>query len=105
MEEAHAKICRYSHATRGNVDVAFEVAGSLRPGPLKATLQSSPVIGWDRLLSPRSQFAKCLTSRRSVAGTCNHRELTSSRTDLSLDTVSKCVSAIPGNVTARTYEP
>jgi Ohr subfamily peroxiredoxin len=28
VEEAHAKICPYSHATRGNVDVAFEVAGS-----------------------------------------------------------------------------
>jgi osmotically inducible protein OsmC len=26
--EAHEKICPYSHATRGNVDVAFEVAGS-----------------------------------------------------------------------------
>jgi lipoyl-dependent peroxiredoxin len=27
VEEAHAKICPYSHATRGNVNVAFEVAG------------------------------------------------------------------------------
>lgn len=26
--EAHEKICPYSHATRGNVDVAFEVVGS-----------------------------------------------------------------------------
>src|SRR3989454_2791771 len=26
--EAHEKICPYSHATRGNVDVAFEVIGS-----------------------------------------------------------------------------
>jgi len=25
--EAHEKICPYSHATRGNVDVAFEVVG------------------------------------------------------------------------------
>ena len=25
--EAHDKICPYSHATRGNVDVAFEVIG------------------------------------------------------------------------------
>jgi len=25
--EAHEKICPYSHATRGNVDVAFEVIG------------------------------------------------------------------------------
>jgi osmotically inducible protein OsmC len=27
VEEAHEKICPYSHATRGNVDVQFEVAG------------------------------------------------------------------------------
>jgi len=27
VREAHEKICPYSHATRGNVDVAFEVAG------------------------------------------------------------------------------
>jgi Ohr subfamily peroxiredoxin len=27
VEEAHAKICPYSHATRGNVDVTFEVVG------------------------------------------------------------------------------
>ena len=26
-QEAHEKICPYSHATRGNVDVAFEVVG------------------------------------------------------------------------------
>ena len=26
-EEAHEKICPYSHATRGNVGVAFEVVG------------------------------------------------------------------------------
>ena len=26
--EAHEKICPYSHATRGNVDIAFEVIGS-----------------------------------------------------------------------------
>lgn len=26
--EAHEKICPYSHATRGNVDVAFEIMGS-----------------------------------------------------------------------------
>jgi Ohr subfamily peroxiredoxin len=26
--EAHEKICPYSHATRGNVDVAFEVVGA-----------------------------------------------------------------------------
>jgi len=26
-QEAHEKICPYSHATRGNVDVAFEVIG------------------------------------------------------------------------------
>jgi organic hydroperoxide reductase OsmC/OhrA len=28
VREAHEKICPYSHATRGNVDVAFEVLGS-----------------------------------------------------------------------------
>jgi Ohr subfamily peroxiredoxin len=28
VREAHDKICPYSHATRGNVDVAFEVVGS-----------------------------------------------------------------------------
>ena len=28
VREAHEKICPYSHAMRGNVDVAFEVAGS-----------------------------------------------------------------------------
>jgi Ohr subfamily peroxiredoxin len=27
VREAHEKICPYSHATRGNVDVAFEVIG------------------------------------------------------------------------------
>jgi Ohr subfamily peroxiredoxin len=27
-KEAHEKICPYSHATRGNVDVAFEVIGA-----------------------------------------------------------------------------
>ena len=27
VEEAHAKICPYSHATRGNVEVDFEVIG------------------------------------------------------------------------------
>jgi Ohr subfamily peroxiredoxin len=27
VKEAHDKICPYSHATRGNVDVQFEVAG------------------------------------------------------------------------------
>jgi len=27
VREAHEKICPYSHATRGNVDVQFEVAG------------------------------------------------------------------------------
>jgi lipoyl-dependent peroxiredoxin len=27
VREAHDKICPYSHATRGNVDVAFEVIG------------------------------------------------------------------------------
>lgn len=26
--EAHAKICPYSHATRGNVDVQFEIVGA-----------------------------------------------------------------------------
>jgi osmotically inducible protein OsmC len=28
VKEAHEKICPYSHATRGNVDVLFEVIGS-----------------------------------------------------------------------------
>jgi lipoyl-dependent peroxiredoxin len=28
VREAHENICPYSHATRGNVDVAFEVIGS-----------------------------------------------------------------------------
>jgi osmotically inducible protein OsmC len=28
VREAHEKICPYSHATRGNIDVAFEVVGS-----------------------------------------------------------------------------
>lgn len=28
VREAHEKICPYSHATRGNVDVAFDVVGS-----------------------------------------------------------------------------
>jgi osmotically inducible protein OsmC len=27
VHEAHEKICPYSHATRGNIDVAFEVVG------------------------------------------------------------------------------
>jgi len=27
VKEAHEKICPYSHATRGNVDVSFEVTG------------------------------------------------------------------------------
>jgi osmotically inducible protein OsmC len=27
VKEAHEKICPYSHATRGNVDIAFEVKG------------------------------------------------------------------------------
>ena len=27
VQEAHEKICPYSHATRNNVDVAFEVVG------------------------------------------------------------------------------
>lgn len=26
--EAHEKICPYSHATRGNIDIAFEIVGS-----------------------------------------------------------------------------
>jgi lipoyl-dependent peroxiredoxin len=26
--EAHDKICPYSHATRGNADVQFEIAGA-----------------------------------------------------------------------------
>ena len=28
VQEAHKKVCPYSHATRGNVDVAFDVIGS-----------------------------------------------------------------------------
>ena len=28
VNEAHEKICPYSHATRGNVDVSFEVVGA-----------------------------------------------------------------------------
>lgn len=28
VNEAHEKICPYSHATRGNIDIAFEVVGS-----------------------------------------------------------------------------
>lgn len=28
VQEAHEKICPYSHATRGNVDVTFEVVGA-----------------------------------------------------------------------------
>jgi osmotically inducible protein OsmC len=28
VREAHEKLCPYSHATRGNVEVAFEVVGS-----------------------------------------------------------------------------
>ena len=28
VREAHEKICPYSHATRGNVDVQFDVVGS-----------------------------------------------------------------------------
>ena len=28
VHEAHEKICPYSHATRGNVDIAFEVVGA-----------------------------------------------------------------------------
>ena len=28
VQEAHEKICPYSHATRGNVDVELEVVGS-----------------------------------------------------------------------------
>lgn len=28
VDEAHAKICPYSHATRNNVDVTFEVVGA-----------------------------------------------------------------------------
>jgi|SRR6516225_4692579 len=30
VREAHEKICPYSHATRGNVEVAFEVIGARR---------------------------------------------------------------------------
>lgn len=28
VQEAHEKICPYSHATRGNIDVKFEIRGS-----------------------------------------------------------------------------
>jgi osmotically inducible protein OsmC len=28
VKEAHEKICPYSHATRGNIDVTFDVAGA-----------------------------------------------------------------------------
>jgi lipoyl-dependent peroxiredoxin len=28
VQEAHEKICAYSHATRGNVEVRFDVVGS-----------------------------------------------------------------------------
>jgi len=28
VQEAHEKICPYSHATRGNIDISFEVVGS-----------------------------------------------------------------------------
>jgi len=28
VREAHEKICPYSHATRGNIDVVFDVVGS-----------------------------------------------------------------------------
>ena len=28
VNEAHEKICPYSHATRGNIDIAFEVVGA-----------------------------------------------------------------------------
>jgi organic hydroperoxide reductase OsmC/OhrA len=28
VKEAHEKICPYSHATRGNVDVTFDVVGA-----------------------------------------------------------------------------
>lgn len=28
VEEAHGKICPYSHATRGNVEMAFEIVGA-----------------------------------------------------------------------------
>jgi lipoyl-dependent peroxiredoxin len=30
VRQAHEKICPYSHATRGNVEVAFEVIGAGR---------------------------------------------------------------------------
>ena len=30
VKEAHEKICPYSHATRNNVDVTFDVAGGQR---------------------------------------------------------------------------
>ena len=32
VQEAHGKICPYSHAIRGNVDVEFEVIGNQNPG-------------------------------------------------------------------------
>lgn len=28
VKEAHEKICPYSHATRGNIEIAFEIVGS-----------------------------------------------------------------------------
>lgn len=28
VKEAHEKICPYSHATRGNIDISFDVSGS-----------------------------------------------------------------------------
>jgi Ohr subfamily peroxiredoxin len=28
VKEAHEKICPYSHATRGNIEISFEVVGS-----------------------------------------------------------------------------
>ena len=31
VKDAHEKICPYSHATRGNVDVRFEVIGASGP--------------------------------------------------------------------------
>ena len=46
--EAHEKICPYSHATRGNVNVQFEVVGALVAGlalaqPARARVESSTV--------------------------------------------------------------
>jgi Ohr subfamily peroxiredoxin len=29
VKEAHEKICPYSHATRGNIEIAFEVVGAI----------------------------------------------------------------------------